>query len=331
MNKRQAVFMAAKIVFAAAVLAWLFHKVDASRIWAGIRDARRTPIAAGILLCWLTLLIAGWRWQRLLAAFDIAIPLKSLLCIAQIGQFFMMFLPGPVGDDLTRMLYISRMAKARAAEACTTVLLDRLIGLTSILVLAVLCIPSQWGALSTSAPAHGLALAVLASGVAVCVLGAVFFLAGHPTHKWFEHCLRSLPATNFRDELARIWGVLCVNKRRVATVLAAALVTQSLLCVVFYLGGRAVGIDVPLLTWVSFVPIVLAANAVPITLAGLGVREYLLVLFLGIVGRVRIETALAASFVTFSMTFVVCLFGGVVYIFFRSKKERVGHSSVALQ
>jgi uncharacterized membrane protein YbhN (UPF0104 family) len=253
-----------------------------------------------------------------------------LICIAQIGQFFAVFLPGPIGDDLTRMLYISRLAPGRVGEACTTVLLDRCIGLASVLVLAVCCIPGKWDILASSSQTHWLALIILSGGIAVCVFGGIFFLMGHPTHRWFETRLRMLPQHSIRDEAARIWGLLCVNKKPLAQVIGAALVTQLLLCAVFYLAGLSVGIDVSLLSWLTFVPIVLAANVLPITVAGLGVREYLLVLFLGVLARVDSERALAASLITFSMILAVCLLGGLLYIFYRPK-DKAGNSSDVLK
>jgi uncharacterized membrane protein YbhN (UPF0104 family) len=247
--------------------------------------------------------------------------LKSLICIAQVGQFFMMFLPGPVGDDLTRMLYVSRLAPNRVGEACTSVLLDRCIGLASILVIAVLCIPWQWNVLAASPQTYWLALSIFTIGVVVWIVGALFFTAGRPTHEWFEKRLRSLPAHSFRDEIVRIWGLLCVNKKLIAQVISAAIGTQSLLCILFYLAGLSVGIRTSVLVWSTFVPIMLAANALPVTIAGLGVREYLLILFLGVIGQVESERALAASFVLFSMILAVALLGGLLYIFYRPQAK----------
>ncbi|OLC99954.1 MAG: hypothetical protein AUH86_01250 [Acidobacteria bacterium 13_1_40CM_4_58_4] len=264
-----------------------------------------------------TILIAGWRWHRWLAIFDIHIPLLSLTCIAQIGQFFMMFLPGPTGDDLTRMLYISRLSPGRVGEACATVLLDRCLGLASVLLLALVCIPWQWGVLSVSVQTHWLAIAIVSGGLFVCIFGILFFLAGRPTHSWFEKRLRCLPAHSLRDEVIRIWGLLCLHKRSLASILSAALLTQLLLCLVFYFAGISVGITAPLHVWLNFVPIVLAANAIPITIAGLGVREYLLILFLGVLLDVKSERALAASFVAFAIILGVSLLGGLLYIFFK--------------
>lgn len=323
MNLRRALFLAAKLLFAGAVLTLLLHKVDAGRVWTSVRHADRMSFAAGVGLVLLLVVIAGWRWHRLLEIFQIDIPLASLISITWIAQFFAVFLPGQTGDDLTRMLYISRLAKGRVGEACTSVLLDRIIGLSSVLVLAVLCMPWHWRILATSRQTYWLALTLGGAGAAICLFGGLFFIAGHPTHKWLEKRLRSLPAHNLRDELARIWGLLCANKPVLAQVIGAALATQLVLCVLFFLAGHSVGIHVPWFIWLTFVPVVLAANALPITVAGLGVREYLLVLFLGVIAHVENERALAASFVAFSMILVVCLLGGLLYVFYRPKPRSI--------
>jgi uncharacterized membrane protein YbhN (UPF0104 family) len=318
MNKRRAAFLIAKILFAVAVIAWLFQKVDVSRVWGNLRHAAMPPIFAGILLILATIVIAGWRWRSLLAIFGIEIPLKSLICIAQIGQFFMMFLPGPTGDDLTRMLYISRLAPGHIGEACTTVLFDRLIGLASVLALALCCIPFRWHLLSGTRQTYWLANAMLIAGGAVSVLGAAFFLAkGRDSHRVLTALLRLFPGHRLHDELVRMTGLLCANKPVIARVTGAAVGTQLLLCGIYCLAGIAVGVHAPLTVWFSFVPIVIAANAFPITVAGIGVREYLLVLFLRVLAHVPGETALAASFLVLGMTLAVCLLGGVVYVIYR--------------
>jgi uncharacterized protein (TIRG00374 family) len=320
-TKRQATFLVLKFAFATAVLTWLFHKVDINRVLETVISAGRTEIAGGVLLCLGMVVLAGWRWHRWLAIFDIHVPAGPLMCIALIGQFFMMFLPGPTGDDLTRMLYISRLAPGRVGEACTTVLLDRCIGLASVLVLAVVCIPWQWDILSTSTETHWLTLIILSAGAVICLFGTLFFWMGQPTHLWFEKRLRALPAHSLRDEAARIWGLLCAHKRSIGQIGCAALASQLLSCVLFYLAGHSVGIQGSFITWLTFLPIVLAANALPITFAGLGVREYLLVLFLGVIAHVDSEQALAASFVAFSIIVILSLLGGALYIFYRPRRR----------
>jgi hypothetical protein len=321
MNIRRVAFLILKVVFAAAVIVWLFHKVDVSRVWGNLRHAAVLPIIAGILLMLTCIGIAGWRWHRLLSIFGIAIPLGSLVCIAQIGQFFMMFLPGPTGDDLTRMLYVSRLAPGHVGEACVTVLFDRLIGLASVLFLAVCCVPFRWHLLSETRQTYWLANAMLAIGGAASIAGIVFFLVrGRDSQRFFAALLRFFPGHKLHDELVRMTGLLCLNKSVLARVTGAAIGTQLLLCAVYCLAGVAVGVHAPLGVWFSFVPIVIAANAFPITVAGIGVREYLLVLFLRVLANVPGETALAASFLVLAMTLAVALLGGAVYIIYRPKQ-----------
>jgi uncharacterized membrane protein YbhN (UPF0104 family) len=323
MNAKQAAFLVGKVILAVAIIAWLFRRTDAHLVWLRVRDAHRIPIVVGLILWLVTIVIAGWRWNRLLGILGIHIPLKSLTCVVPIAQFFSVFLPGSTGDDLTRMLYVSRLAPGRVGEACTTVLLDRFIGLVSVLLLAALCIPWQWSIMSSSSQTRWIAFGMLAAGVVSCLGGAVFFLAGHPTHRWFEKRLRLRPGHSLRDEAARIWGVLCDNKLIVAKVIGAAVATQVIHCVVFYLAGLSVGIHTSLLIWPTFVPIVLASNALPITIAGVGVREYLLVLFLGVIAGVDSERAIATSFVIFAMILIMCLLGALLYIFYRPKRKTV--------
>jgi hypothetical protein len=234
----------------------------------------------------------------------------------------MVFLPGPTGDDLTRMLYISRIAKGRIGEACTTVLLDRLIGLASVLGLALLCIPWQWDLMSTSRQTYWLACGMIAAGAAVCGGGLIFFLL--PRAKLAairDWALGFIPEGKVQRQFRRMGELLVLNRPAVGRVILAAVGTQLILCFVYWLAGHAVGMNAPLSLWMGFVPIVLAANAVPITIAGLGVREYLLVLFLGVVGHVEGAQALAASLVVFGVTLAACLFGGVVYIFYRPAED----------
>ncbi len=321
MNAKQTAFLIGKIILAVAIITWLFHRTDAYLVWLRVRDARRIPIVVGLLLWLVTIVIAGWRWNRLLRILGIHIPVKSLTCVVPIAQFFSVFLPGSTGDDVTRMLYVSRLAPGRVGEACATVLLDRFIGLVSVLLLAAFCVPWQWSLMSGSSQTRWIALGMILAGGFTCVGGVLFFLAGHPTHRWFEKRLRLRPARSLRDEAARIWGIICDNKLVVAEVLGAALITQLIHCGIFYLAGLSVGIRSPLLIWPTFVPIVLAANALPITIAGIGVREYLLVLFLGVIAGADSERAIATSFVIFAMILAMCLLGGLLYIFYRPKRE----------
>ena len=234
----------------------------------------------------------------------------------------MMFLPGPAGDDLTRMLYISRLAKGRVALACSTVLIDRCVGLASVFVLSIFCLPLQWHLLASNPQTKFLGFLVIAGGLGVAVVGILFLFFNGGGGGLVLPLVRLLPAGKLRATLEDSWSILSSNKVVLSMVFGVALLTQLMNCAAFYCAGLAVGVPASLGAWCSFVPVVLAANILPITVAGLGVREYLLVLFLGVVSASPPEQALAASAVALGMMLLVCLAGGVVYLFYRPKVGR---------
>ncbi|HEY2572953.1 MAG TPA: lysylphosphatidylglycerol synthase transmembrane domain-containing protein [Verrucomicrobiaceae bacterium] len=314
-------FLVAKLLFTLVVMIWLFHKVDVSRVWRAMRDASPGPFLLGVLLCLTTVLIASSRWQMVLRIIQIHAPYWFLVGIAQTGQFFSMFLPGPAGDDFTRMLYIARFAKGRVGEACATVVIDRAIGLASVLLLAGACLPFHWHLLTSSRQTYWIALSIMMAGLVALAGMLVFFLVPQSAaERWAARWLPGREESSVHIRILRMWGSLCAGKAAIAGVLVRAIGTQLTVCAFYYLAGYAVGIRTPFAVWLGFVPVVLAANSFPMTVAGLGVREYLFILFLGVLAGVDEEHALSASLLAFAIIFLTALFGGLVYVVFRPRK-----------
>src|SRR5207302_1965621 len=112
---------------------------------------------------------------------------------------------------------------------------------------ALFCVPWQWSLLSTSRQTYWIAVAILLAGAFVCVGGAIYFQGGHPTHRWFAKRLRFRPGHSLRDEVARIWGLLCNNKMLVASGISAALIAPLAHCVIVCSYGMAVGSEILIL------------------------------------------------------------------------------------
>jgi uncharacterized membrane protein YbhN (UPF0104 family) len=82
----------------------------------------------------------------------------------------------------------------------------------------------------------------------------------------------------------------------------------------YWLAGKGFHLEVPLLDYFIFIPVVLLVLTIPITIGGLGVREGLYTQILGYYG------ILAATSVSFSLiadtafTLAIGLVGAVVYV-----------------
>jgi uncharacterized membrane protein YbhN (UPF0104 family) len=321
---RSALVTAAKLGLAAAIFWWLLSsgRLDPEKLGAAFEAHGALVYAIGAL--GLVVALGTVRWWLLLRAVDLAVPFRRVLALGMIGHFFNTFLPGGMGGDAMRVVYITREAKrGERLEAATTVFIDRLFGLTGLGVLLVCgCLvqltPLGSGLLGRMLEPVSGWLVWMAGAGGVCALAGLALL--HPRVRG----ARLVRAVGARLPL-RFAGLRMLRTFlravRHAPTLAAALgisvVVHATIASVFVAFGRALGDDVPTLGYAVIVPLGMLVNTIPGPPQGLGVGEFAFdALFRLASGRstsVGTEVCLAWRLVANAWNMV----GGVVYVFFR--------------
>jgi hypothetical protein len=321
-----------KITVVIAAVVWLRRRVDMVNVGRLLAAADVLSLVLAAVVYWGTIWMAGFRWQVLLRTLSISMPLGALVSVIHIGQFFAILLPGVAGDDGTRFFYIARLAPGRVKQACSTVLLDRLIGFVSLFMLTTLCIPLNWNLLQSQQTTRWVGISFLSAGAGALTMSAVF-LACKKTflEKVFRKVRELFAGSSLVNELVEVALEFAGNRDRLCLVCAAALVTQLLNCCAFWAAGAAVGIHLPLWTWTSFVPVILVASVLPITFAGIGVRDYLLFLFLGTAfsAGVGADQIAALSLLMLLCALLFALIGGGVYLVYKPPAKSVSVAPVA--
>jgi uncharacterized membrane protein YbhN (UPF0104 family) len=100
--------------------------------------------------------------------------------------------------------------------------------------------------------------------------------------------------------------------RRGVSVLVAAIAYQVAVLISVYCAIHALGVSVPNGAVLAFLPAVAAAQALPISLSGLGIREGLLVILLHPLG-VPTGKAVGIGLLWYAMTLVVSLLGAPAF------------------
>ncbi|MDD5645454.1 MAG: lysylphosphatidylglycerol synthase transmembrane domain-containing protein [bacterium] len=95
---------------------------------------------AGITLILLSYIISFVRWYFLLKVHDIDIPFGRVISLGFIGVLFNNVMPSTVGGDIVKAYYAAKDTSKRAAVV-TTVLVDRIIGMGSLLLISVAAAP----------------------------------------------------------------------------------------------------------------------------------------------------------------------------------------------
>ncbi|UCF29285.1 MAG: flippase-like domain-containing protein, partial [Chloroflexota bacterium] len=129
-----------KALISLALIAYLLSQTEFSAIFASLISADPRYLLLAMLTLFLGKLISGYRWQILLLAQDIKIPLKTLIASLFVGQFFNSFLPTTIGGDAIRA-YDTAIESEESAKAVTTVFMDRFVGVLALVTLAVLAVP----------------------------------------------------------------------------------------------------------------------------------------------------------------------------------------------
>ncbi len=145
------------------------------------------PIMAALFYC--TLPLSAWRWRMLLAVKGIVLPYRQLYHICAIGAFSGMFMPGTIGGDALRFIYLAAAVPKQPAVIAVTLLSDRLLGVGGLVTVAVGAIALQWPKVATSPEMAPLALAVL-FGFAAALAGAgalLIALDRLPVDSWRLH------------------------------------------------------------------------------------------------------------------------------------------------
>jgi len=288
-----------------ALLAWLISRLDWHTLGQTLAGARLPWLAAGVASYLFSLAVGAVRWRTIMNTLSRPVPLSRLLTVYWVGAFFNQALPGAVSGDAVRALYI-RQAAGGLPLASAAILAERLFGLGAMVVLVV----TGYG----TAPAEHAGLPELATLVALMAIGyplAVGLLLHLPLDQLLAGRLPALAAALGEARLA----LRAVFRRGPALLSTAVL---SLIVQVFWVGvfwcvGHALSLPLDRVAlWVIW-PLVSLVATLPISLAGWGVREGLLVFYLAGLG-IAGHYALAVSLLAGLAVLLASLPGGLVWL-----------------
>lgn len=292
-------------------------------LWNTLHLVDPTAFAVSLLFMGSTVLLGAVRWRRILRVQGLDLSVRRTLGISLVAQFFNAFLLGSTGGDLLKAYYAARETHHRKTEAVVTVLVDRLIGLFSMLALACLLMIPNYRFIIDYSSYTALALLVF-SMMLVCGGFVALAFWGGVSRRWpgARDWLRRLPKGETLErslEACRRFG----HARGFLSSTLALSTALNLACVL-QLTALAWGLHlkIPLLVFPWVVLMIICASALPITPSGLGVREHLYVLLLAVPAiHVDATKALALSLLAYAGFLLWSLVGGVVYLFWRESQH----------
>jgi uncharacterized protein (TIRG00374 family) len=255
-----------------AILAWIVRANGGWRI-VQLPVEFPWPFVAFTLQVLIGAVIEAQRLRLLVGAAVAHLPFAASYRLVGIATLFNMAIPGGTGGDLLKLVLLAKRIPGKRAELTALLLIDRIIGLTSILLVALLAAGT---ALATgSAPARLIGIVVTP---ALLLLGAVIAAIVASTGPSQTMLLRFVPSrwTRLRGLLNRAWDTAHVMRNQPGVLLRAlgiSLIGQGIMAISFAIASLWLLPGVSPLTAAAIAFIGLIVNAIPITPGGIGVGE----------------------------------------------------------
>ena len=307
---KTALALAAKFLVTALLLTLVLRNVEVAQITARLAELSALPLAAAAgLIALQSVVVVTWRWETILATIDQAPGRWRLTGVVLISLFFNQVLPSTVGGDGMRMWLLRRRGRPLGA-AVRSVIIDRLLGLLGLLLLSLAgaVVLTWWrpGSLPLWAAA-----ALSLSGILV--------IAGAPLLLRFAAWLPGEALRRHLGTIAQEVETLGRDKPLMVKLIVASVLGHIAISLAIWCTAVAIGVAIPLLQALAVLPVIMLAAAMPVSVAGWGVREGGMVVGLGLLGVATSDAALVSvCFGLLQLAFGAS--GGLVWLLQRGSK-----------
>jgi len=300
---RKILLIALKLLVSITIIWFLLNKIDLNRTVQLLLNAHKgySVAALGVLL--LQIVVANFRWKYVLFHLNIIASFIEILRILWIGIFFNQVLPSSIGGDALRSYYLYKKGYT-VAHSMQSVLIDRMIGLIALVILVIATLSLAIDLVNEPVARWGIFMIAISSTIAIILLLTMDRYTQNLLH-W--KVIRGLSA------------VACKGRKLVFSaspgikIIAISLLIHILTIIHIIILSVGIGLDLNWLGILIIMPIASLIMIVPVSIAGWGVREGVMVIGLGYLG-VAPESALALSVLYGILLFIGSLPGLVIWL-----------------
>ncbi len=299
-----------RIVVAVALTAYLLWKAHPGDVLRVTAAADWRWIGAAVALLFVDRTLMAYRWMVLLRALTPGSrpPFPAVLRIFFVSTFVGTFLPS-IGGDLYRAYSLSRLGVS-GVESAASVLMDRVLGVMSIVLVGVAALlpgpdaaKNRWILLTLGLASAGCLIAAVAVFSARAAAASQGIAARLPSPRARRVVTGLVDAVR---RYARHHGELVI-------VLGMSVGVQIVRIIQAWCLGRALGIEAGLVMYFIFIPIVLLIMLLPVTVSGLGTSQGAFGWLFGTIG-VPAAAAIALSILFVALGVFGNLPGGLLYV-----------------
>lgn len=231
-------------------------------------------IALAILIAGLNLLVNHGRWVSLLRAQGLKRGFWSTTPLTLIGVFFNFAIPGAVGGDVVKAYYVTQDHPTQRMNAVTTVFMDRVIGLYSMMFLAICALLVDLQVIFSSSLLKTTAVTLIGVFLFASLGLGLAFSSRVKRKNWIESFLNKLPKGQVFVRLYLAVQSYREQPTQIIRAFALSVVAQLIAVGFMVFVGQALGENwIPIKAYIFAVPLGFIVSALPVAPAGIGVGQ----------------------------------------------------------
>lgn|GEM_PF-5715122 len=295
-----------------ALFVYLLFRTDLPAMWKIIASAKILFLFLGFLLTGLEVVLKAFKLRILMEnprGFTLSDSMLTVLAGLSLGAVS----PGKIGD----FVKVTTMQKksGKGLVACLAIVaLERFLDLIVIFVMAVFCTLYLFFFFFRSRE-------LLLIDLALLLVAAILALCLAMNRRFMESLfkatlLRMLPAAA-GEELRKHFDLFyeqvqdCLHRwRTVTAVMLLGVMWVLMMALRSYLFGLAISLPATFTDMAIFTPIVITVESLPVTVLGIGTREYLMVILFSLINVSR-EQSIALSLILLALAIIPQIVGGL--------------------
>lgn len=239
-----------------------------------------------------------------------------------IGSFFNTCLPGIIGGDAVKAYYLSRELKKNQISlennkssqqrpeahitAIASIFMDRYIGLSALIIIGIIAFPFGFGYIDKTSPNHFI----------IWFMPIIFFGFFFTSFLLFR--FRIAKQVGFLSGIYEYLDIYKTKRDVIAKGFIYSLVVQLSGIIAVYILSLNMPFDIHILPLLIFMPLIIVISMIPISISGIGLREFAFAFFLGSTG-VPPDIAVALSLAWFLSVVAANLLGLIEYLRFKAE------------
>jgi len=305
--KKQNLKVILRIGISILILGFLFAKTDLKNLKNTISNFNPYIYGGAFIILLVHQGLWAYAWKITLEEKNTKLKFSEIFRAVIISHFFGTFLPSSLGPDIILTFNIGRSLPEKQ-HAPSSLLFIRIINMAGILLasgIALMLLP-QFFLIKNI---------LIFTWIFLLGIWIAYWIALHPiVRKIFDKIIQKYPKY-FRTiyKIFDSFSTFGMDKKVLIKVWVAGIGMALIKVCIDYTIARSLGIKVPYLWFLALIPAVSIISMIPISIAGLGIREGAYIGFFAIMG-VSSSQSISISLTVFTLNLLLCLTGGILYL-----------------